>query len=236
MQPFLNQTKTYKCIIVEDNPFEMKLLQLFISRLPNLEVIAFFTSAEAALQSLQNTGIDLLFLDVVLPDLTGLGLLKLLHHPPKTILTTSSPDYAIEAFNTGVIDYLVKPFTFERFIKAVNRALATDSALTNQRIASLFLKTGRELARVYLDDILFIEAFGALCKIYTPTSIIVVSELLSDLHEKLPSNDFIRVHKSYIAALQKIEKLSAKFIAIQQHQIPLGATYRDQVERSLHER
>ena len=236
MQSFLPQSTTYKCIIVEDNAFEMKLLQLFINRLPNLEIIASFTSAEAALPSLQTTSIDLLFLDIVLPDLTGLGLLKLLHQPPKTILTTSSPDYAIEAFDTGVIDYLVKPFTFERLIKAVNRALTTDTTANNQRIASLFLKTGRELVRVQLDDILFIEAFGALCKIYTPTSIIVVSELLSDLHEKLPTNDFVRVHKSYIAALQKIVKLSTKFIVIQQHQIPLGATYRIQVERLLRER
>ena len=133
-----------------------------------------------------------------------------------------------------MIDYLVKPFSFERLLKAVNRAITSAEPGESVKIPSyVFLKTGRESVRTLISDILYVEAFGAFSKVHTPSAVLVVSELLVDLHEQLPEGEFIRVHKSYVAALSRISKISSKFVYIQQHQIPLGATYREQVEKKI---
>ncbi|MBC3785765.1 LytR/AlgR family response regulator transcription factor [Spirosoma utsteinense] len=224
---------TYRCLIIEDDDVAQQFLRNYLKRLPHLEVVSVFTNPLDALPTLYNNEIDLLFLDMHLPGMDGLDFLSSLKNPPKVVLTTADPAYALNAYEAGVTDYLVKPYTFERLLKAVNRAISGVAATTGSIPRHIFLKTGRESVRVVISEILYAEALGALSKVYTSTTVLVVSELLADLHEQLPPGEFIRVHKSYIVARQCISKISSKFISVQQYQIPIGATYRNQVENLI---
>jgi DNA-binding LytR/AlgR family response regulator len=225
---------TKQCILIEDDPVAQQYLLMYLARLPYLNVVNVFSNPLDALPALYNNEIDLLFLDMHLPGMDGLDFLKSLSHPPRVIITTADPGFALDAFEAGVTDYLVKPFSFERLLKAVNRAIMTSDTEVPVKIPShVFFKTGRESVRIQVHDILYVEAFGAFSKVYTHTAVLVVSELLADLHQQLPEGEFIRVHKSYVAARQHITKISSKFVFIQQYQIPLGATYREQVEKGM---
>ncbi|MCC5612975.1 LytTR family DNA-binding domain-containing protein [Nostoc sp. CHAB 5834] len=222
---------TYRCLLIEDDPIAQQFLQTYLTRLPYLQVDRVFSNPLDALPYLYTNEIDLLFLDMHLPGMGGLDFLKSLTKPPRVVLITADTTRALDAFDAGVIDYLVKPFTFERLLKAVNRAITSLEPVPSVTTpAYVFLKTGCESVRIPINDILYIEAFGALCKVCTSGAVLVVSELLADLHEQLPEGAFLRVHKSYIAARQHITKISSKAVFIQQHQLPLGATYRGQVE------
>lgn len=227
---------SYHALIIEDDVVEQQLLQLHLGRLPYLTVLGAYTDPLMALPVLQHSPVDILFLDVNLPGMDGLSFLNTVRLSPRVILTTADPTYALSAYEVGVVDYLVKPYTFERLLRAVGRAVGlTDPYLpaTKATPAHVFLKTGRESVRVAVRDILYAEAFGAFCKVYTPTNVLIVSELLSDLHQQLTDEAFIRVHKSYVVARHSISRISSKYVSIEQHQIPIGATYRDEVEKSL---
>jgi DNA-binding LytR/AlgR family response regulator len=225
---------TYQCLIIEDDQVAQQYLLMYLTRLPYLNVVDVFSNPLDALPVLCNNDIDLLFLDMHLPGMDGLKFLKSLNNLPRVVLTTADPTYALDAFEAGVIDYLVKPFSFERLLKAVNRAItSTEPAPVVKLLTHAFLKTGRESVRVLISDILYVEAFGAFSKVHTSSAVLVISELLADLHEQLPEGEFLRIHKSYIAARQRITKISSKFVFIQHYQIPLGATYREQVEKII---
>lgn len=227
---------SYHALIIEDDVVEQQLLQLHLNRLPYLTLVGAYANPLLALPLLQNSPVDILFLDVNLPGMDGLSFLNTLQRSPRVILTTADPTYALSAYEAGVVDYLVKPYTFERLLRAVGRAVGlTDpySPATKSAPTHVFLKTGRESVRVAVSDIVYAEAFGAFSKVHTTSTILIVSELLSDLHHQLPAGAFIRVHKSYIVARHSISRISSKFVAIDQHQIPLGATYRDEVEKAL---
>lgn len=232
--PVSTPMPTYRCLIIEDDEVAQQTLRSFLKRLPHLELMSSFTNPLDALPVLCNNEIDLLFLDMHLPDMDGLDFLSSLNRPPRVILTTADPAYALNAYEAGVTDYLVKPYTFERLLKAVNRAISGVDLSTSVNIPThIFLKTGRESVRVTISEVLYAEAFGPLSKVYTTTAVLVISELLTDLHEQLPEGKFIRVHKSYIVASHCISKISPRFICVGQYQIPIGATYRDQVEKLI---
>lgn len=230
---------SYKTLIIEDNPADQQLIQTYLARLPYINLRGTFTFALEAVPVLHEEAIDLLFLDVMLPGMDGLTFLASLHQPPRVILTTVDPAYTMTAYEAGVVDYLLKPYTFERLLKAVSRAIGlaerqlTQARLQHQPPSHVFLKTGREAVRVAISDILYAEAFGAFSKVYTPSAVLVVSELLAELQQQLPAGAFIRVHKSYLVALDNITRISAKYVTVLDHQIPLGATYREQVEKVL---
>lgn len=225
---------TYRCLIIEDDEVAQQSLRSYLKRLPYLDLVSVFTNPLDALPALYNNEIDLLFLDMHLPDIDGLEFLSSLNRSPRVILTTADPAYALNAYEAGVTDYLVKPYTFERLLKAVNRAISGVELTSPSTLSThIFLKTGRESVRVTISEILYVEAFGALSKVYTQKDVLIISELLADLHEQLPGGEFVRVHKSYIVACQCISKISPRFISLGQHQIPIGATYRDQVEKLI---
>ncbi len=230
---------SYKTLIIEDNPADQQLLQTHLARLPYINLRGTFASALEAVPVLHKEAIDLLFLDVMLPGMDGLTFLASLHQPPRVILTTVDPTYALTAYEAGVVDYLLKPYTFERLLKAMSRAIGLaerqliETQLHHQSSLYVFLKTGREAVRVATSDILYAEAFGAFSKVYTPSAVLVVSELLADLQQQLPAGAFIRVHKSYLVALDNITRISTRYVTVHEQQIPLGATYREQVEKAL---
>ncbi|HXD76254.1 MAG TPA: LytTR family DNA-binding domain-containing protein, partial [Puia sp.] len=200
------------CHIIEDEPMASKLLQLHVGQLPTLRLIAVSDNPVSALASLKADRADLLFLDVRMPHMTGLALLKMLPDPPLAILTTAFSEFALESYELDVVDYLKKPITFDRFVKAVNKAeqrlqkvKATDEARGAETY--MFIKEGTRLVKLNLGEILFIEGLRNYVAIHTPSRKVVSLQRLKALEEQLPADQFIRVHHSYIVAKRAISAI-----------------------------
>lgn len=217
-------------VLVDDDPSSLALLRHFISRLPVLQFLAEFTTTAGARQFLHQQRADLLLLDINLPDGDAFGLLDALPHPPSVILTTSSVTDSLQAYEYGVVDYLVKPIPFDRFREAIGRV--------QQRLAAppsptLLLKDGRSLVRVPVTDIRYISAEGAYSRIYLSRKSLLVNHLLADLQERLPAAEFIRVHRSYIVALGHVSRMSLLFVEVGDQRIPVGIRYREALKNRL---
>jgi DNA-binding LytR/AlgR family response regulator len=229
------------CLIVEDEPLAAELLKSYIERAPDLKLIAWCDSALEAFSILQRQHIDLMFLDIQMPKLTGLELLKTLKNPPQVIFTTAFRDYAVESYDYDVIDYLMKPIEFDRFLKAIGKYYhrqkiqepAIGPAETNTfEQAYLFFRVDREQVKVFLKDIHFIEGFGDYIKIHTTgNSPLLTYERMAYLEEKLPEDHFIRVHKSFIICIDKMISFSGTEIKLQGKRIPVGRMYKDRLDR-----
>ena len=220
--------------MVEDNLDDQQLLLELIALVPFLTLAGSFDDPVAALPFLTTEPIDLLLLDIQLPGLSGFELLRSLPNPPVIILTTSSLADSLEAFDVGVIDYLVKPFRYERFLRAVNRVLSRQSEPVAQPIVPSFvwLKQGYTTIRVAVSDILYIEAFGAYAKLHTANGqVILVSHLLTDLETKLPASEFARVHKSFLVAVPHITTFASRQVVIGKQSIPVGRVYQNSVRQ-----
>ena len=233
--------QTYKCIIIDDNKVDRKILESHLKRIPNLELVGSFTNPTEALMKFHENTIDILFLDVEMPEMTGIEFLKTLKNIPQTILISAHAHYSLEAFEVGVTDYLQKPFGFDRFMKAVSRALEmvqlrSKTNENNDAIATefTFLKSGRELLKFNLNDIIYVEALASFTKVYTSIEkYTLISESISELQNKFPENYFIRTHKSYLVAKNKVTGISPKQIILENIKIPLGLSYRKGVEETL---
>jgi len=231
---------TYKYIVIEDNPIDIKILTGYLQKLPHLKLIDTFQNPIDAIQTIHNNTVDIIFMDIEMPEMTGLGLLNSLEKVPVVILISNHIQYAMEAFELGVTDYIQKPFTFERLLKAISRGIELLN-LQNKHIQELttpkdnfiFLKAGRELLKFNLNDIIYIEALASFTKIFTEDKTSVISESISDLHAKLPPNSFLRVHKSYLVPFSKIIGISTKNVILENHKIPLGLSYRERIEKVL---
>jgi DNA-binding LytR/AlgR family response regulator len=197
----------YKCIIIEDEPLAQNILKKYIGEHPSLELVAVCNDALEAQTVLTQENIDLLFLDINLPKLSGINFIKTLTRPPSIIFTTAYPEFAVEGFALNAVDYLLKPFSFERFLKAVNRAFEklnaspTQNSIDNQ-ISYIFLKADKKIHRVELETIHYIEAIGDYMKVVTNTGQLIVNETMKKLLEELPARSFMRVHKSFIIPKQ----------------------------------
>ena len=228
--------KLYRVTIVEDNQDDLDLLLDFVNRVPFLAVAGSFSNPLTALAFLSTEPVDLLLLDLQMPGLSGYDLLRSLVRPPAVILTTSSLADSLEAFDLGVIDYLVKPIRYERFLRSVNRVLARHSAqpAAQTHPAVVTLKQGNESIRVPLEAITHLEAFGAQTKVYLTTSLpIVANQLLAALHNELPADQFIRIHRSFVVALTHVGLFSNRQVVVQNHTIPVGRMYQDAFMRVL---
>jgi DNA-binding LytR/AlgR family response regulator len=229
----------YKCMIVEDEPLAQQVLKKYIDEHPSLEVAAVCADALQAQQVLAKQPVAIIFLDINLPRLSGTSFLKTLAHPPLIIFTTAYPEYAAEGFELDAIDYLLKPFAFERFLKAVNKALEKLERPGSQTVnppASIFIKADKKVYKVNLDDILYLEALDDYVKVVTTETSYLVNDTLKSLQEELPAARFVRVHKSYIIAAAKIVFFEGNYIKIGSHDIPIGASYREEIFNRLKER
>ena len=228
----------YKCIIIEDEPLAQNILKKYIGEHPTLELIAVCNDALEAQTVLTQENIDLLFLDINLPKLSGINFIKTLTRPPSIIFTTAYPEFAVEGFELNAVDYLLKPFSFERFLKAVNRAFEklnaspTQNSIENQ-ISYIFLKADKKIHRVELETIHYIEAIGDYMKVVTDSGQLVVNETMKKLLEELPARSFMRVHKSFIISRNKIKYIEGNYIQVEDKSIPIGATYRNEVLNSI---
>ncbi|MCB0522046.1 MAG: response regulator transcription factor [Lewinellaceae bacterium] len=232
-----------RCLVVDDEELARTLLENYIGRLPHLELVGQCKDPLEAMQVLQTETVDLLFLDIQMPGLTGVEFLRTLKTKPIVIFTTAYPDYAIEGYSLDVTDYLLKPFSFERFVQSVNKATEllrlkngappatrNTAAPTAQPVKDFILvKSEHKIHRIKYDDILYIESMREYVAYYTPNGRILSLGSLKGLEEELPSDRFLRTHKSYIVALDKIETLEGNLLHIGKQKLPIGASYRDVV-------
>lgn len=250
-----------RCLIVDDEPLAHAVLSDYIRKVPFLELVGATTSPIDALTRVQRGEVDLVFLDIQMPELTGIQFLKLVEravtdHKCRVILTTAYSTYALEGYEHNVVDYLLKPVSFERLYKAVQKLLppiqsavsvtspVSDTTQTSPVEAVprdfIFVKTEYRLQRVSLNDMLYCEGLKDYVSIYTPTERILALQTMKSLEEKLPAHQFARVHKSYIVALNRIEAIEKNRIYIHspdrpQAVIPIGETYRDAFYRLIEE-
>lgn len=220
------------CIIVEDEPLAQNVLRNFIAAHPMLHLEAVCNDAFEAQAELAGKKVDIIFLDINLPQFSGVNFLKTLSTKPAVIFTTAYPEFAVEGFELDAVDYLLKPFSLERFLKAVNKAiqlLKTNDVFERKTEDFISLRADKKVFRVRVEDILYLEALGDYVRVTTTGNQYVVNDTLRDLLENLPKKDFVRVHKSYAIARNRISFLEGNYIRIGEKDIPIGATYRDEV-------
>ncbi|MCU0420137.1 MAG: LytTR family DNA-binding domain-containing protein [Cyclobacteriaceae bacterium] len=222
------------CIIVEDDPLAQEVLQGLVERTGFLHVQSVFTQAQEAVVWLTTHPTDLLFLDMELPDLHGLDLLRALPHPPQVIIVSSQEKYAVDAFDFDVAAYLLKPVTdYARFLKAVLKVQAKLRPGAASPADHLFIKNDSLLTHVALDEILWVEAFGDYVKINTPGKTHTVYGTLKAVEDKLPTDRFVRVHRSYVVNLKKIANITAANLQIDKKIIPIGTSYREALMKHI---
>lgn len=220
----------YQCLVVEDEPLAQQVLEKYITAHPCLELAAICSNALEAQSFLAKQPVPVVFLDVNLPRLSGISFLKSLYHPPHIIFTTAYPEYAVQGFELDAVDYLLKPFSFERFLKAVNKLLEKLDKKAEQSLSSsIFIKTGKKVFNVKLEDIRYVEALDDYVKVVTTQSQHLVNDTLKSLMEQLPATHFVRVHKSYIIAKEHIVFLEGNYVRIGEMDIPVGLSYRDEL-------
>ncbi len=230
------------CVALDDEPLALQLLRAYVSRIKVLSPQGFFNNPDEAKSRLLAGDIDLLFLDIQMPDINGLQFLRELEHAPMVIFTTAYAAFAVEGFNLDAVDYLLKPFDFQRFEKAVSKAVEYSQFLTAQRkhspplehpSASLFVKVEYSIVQIPFDDIRFIEGFDDYIKIHAGGKPVLTLMSLKNVLEILPAGRFLRVHRSYIVALNRIESLRAQKITLEGHEIPVGYSFKDQLKSVL---
>ncbi|HEU4473117.1 MAG TPA: LytTR family DNA-binding domain-containing protein [Flavisolibacter sp.] len=227
-----------KCIIVDDNKMARMALKQLVGQVPSLELLAECSDAAEALSSLNTTQIDLLLLDIEMPDMSGLDLIKKLgNNRPLIIFTTAKKDYAVEAFELNVVDYIIKPIALPRLKQAVEKAQeALESNKEEVKVEEqgfVFVKDNGVLKRISIEDILFLEAMGDYVKVHTQQKFHVVHATLKSIEEKLPGSKFIRVHRSYIVAINKIDYIQEGTISIGKTTIPVADTHKANLNKRL---
>ena len=227
-----------KCIIVDDEPLALEVLEAYIERIEGLELVAKCENAVKAFDALKKLQVDLIFLDIQMPKLTGIDFLKVLNPAPKVIFTTAYREYAIESYELNVVDYLLKPIAFNRFMMAVNKAMDgsveyDEESSEESQVAPddpyIFLKADRKMVKVYLKDILYIESLKDYVRIKTPDREIVSLQKISYLEQKLPEDFFMRIHRSFIVPIKKIEAFSNHAVEVGGKELPIGRNYKNQV-------
>ncbi|MGN8225517.1 LytR/AlgR family response regulator transcription factor [Gracilimonas sp. BCB1] len=215
-----------RCVIIDDEPAARSVLEQYIADTPELELTASFKNALEARIVVKEKEVDLLFLDVNMPRLSGIEFLKTLNNAPQVILTTAYSEYALEGYELDVVDYLLKPFSFERFLKAIDKAWGKQEAgePTEQVVT---IKADGKLYRIGVSEIMFAESKGDYITVYTKERRLTFNQTLKDFCNQLPEPMFSRVHKSYIVSLSSIEYLEGNLIKLGEHSIPVGKAYKE---------
>jgi len=222
------------CIIIEDEPAAQTLLQSYIGKCPDFRLSGTFYDAISAQVFLDSNPVDLIFLDINLPEMSGVSFLRSLVRPPLVIFTTAYPQYAVDGFDLEVVDFLLKPFSFERFCKAVNKArekIKTKSA--GAQPSKITVKSDRKIYQIAVNDILFIESCGDYILLHCTDKKLTVHGTLKSWEEKLIGSQFVKVHRTIIVNLQKIEHIDGNTICLGEHKLPVSEQYREQILNHL---
>ncbi|MBJ2126706.1 MULTISPECIES: LytTR family DNA-binding domain-containing protein [Flavobacterium] len=227
--------ETKKCIIVDDEPAAHYVLANYIKQNPQLELVFQGYNGIEAMNYLRENPVDLMFLDINMPEISGMELLKILPTHPKTILTTAYSEFALESYDYGVIDYLLKPIYFPRFLKAIDRFFATESVKqkAEETVNSVSVKVDGYLMDIELDQLLYAQSFGNYVKLHTTKRTYLASITTTEFEKCLPEKSFMRIHKSYIVALDKIDATEKDFVVIKNERIPIGITYKRELTDRL---
>jgi len=230
----------YQCLIVDDEPVAQQILEKYINQIEALHLVAKCSNAFEAMNILHQEKVDILFLDIKMPLLSGIEMLKTIQNQSKVILTTAFSEFAVESYEYGVADYLLKPISFERFLKSVNKILLPQNidfinGNSEENITAqptfIFFKADKKIFKYYLNDILFIEGSGNYIKVHTQNDKpLMVLDKLTDIFEKLPRKQFLRVHKSFIINISHIIKIEGNMLLIRDKQIPISNTFKKDLE------
>ncbi|MBX7204978.1 MAG: LytTR family DNA-binding domain-containing protein [Bacteroidia bacterium] len=222
-----------KCLIVDDEPLALDVLENFIKRIPDLELVGRCENAMQAIQTLKEKQVDLLFTDIEMPEFNGIELVKSLNTKPLIIFTTAHPEYAVQGYELDIVDYLLKPIAFDRFVKSVNKAgelmnFKKGEPHGKDELDYIFIKSEQKYIKVNFSDILYIEALADYVKVHTPEKRIITLQTMKNLEDKLPSEQFVRVHRSFIIALDKINSISGNVIYMNKDEVPIGKNFREE--------
>ena len=221
--------RKFNVLIVDDEFLARKLLSEYVSKVDFLQLIDTCSDATKAMEVINEEHIDILLLDIQMPDISGMEMLKLMNNKPAVILTTAYSEYAVDAFSLGVIDYLLKPFDYARFLQAINKAVNTISVESQSENVNdyLMVKADYKLYKVNFDDLLFIEGQHEYVTFHTKTKRITALYSLKNLEDTLPKDRFVRTHKSFIVSIKNIEDIDKVNVTVAGNKIPIGASYRD---------
>lgn len=227
-----------RCVIVDDEPLSIEVLEGYLKKIPNVEVIARFNDAISAMGTLNEHEVDFLFLDIEMPKISGIDFLRTISNAPMVVITSANKNYAIEGFELNVVDYLLKPLTLERVVRAVNKIIEKKSkkiaqSSNNDSSEFIFLKENKKMIRLNVGDILYFESVKDYVKVVTPSKTVVTKQNLSYFEQSLKSTDFIRVHRSFIVSIKHIDAFTSSAVEIGKVEIPIGRLYKDEALRKL---
>lgn len=226
-----------RCAIVDDESLSIDILQGYLARIPNVEVVATFNDPISVIDFLNENEVDFLFLDIEMPNLSGIDLLKSLVEPPLVIITSANKNYALEGYELDVVDYLLKPISLKRLVRSISKISEIISAKINQVSISseeyIFLKENKRMVRVNFADILFVEGMKDYVKVVTRDKTVVSKQSLSCLEDILANRNFVRVHKSFIVSLDHVDAFSNSFIEIGLFEIPIGRSHKEKALEQL---
>jgi DNA-binding LytR/AlgR family response regulator len=238
----MHEERIIKCLIADDEPPAREIIKNYMAEMPVLQLAGECSNAVQVMNFLQQQPVDLLFLDIHMPQLKGNELVKILKNPPKIIFTTAYAEYALEGYELDVIDYLLKPIPFDRFLKAVHKAIQTNGFSTNHAIPApvetkqesfVYFRAERKMIKVMLQDILYIESMKDYVKVFTTNSVIITKQSITSVEAMLPEHLFIRSHRSFIVSLSKIKSFTSELIEIDKAEIPIGKLFRNAVLKVL---
>lgn len=228
--------KMLKAIAIDDEPIALEVIKSLSAKISFVDVAAFFTNAFDAIAYLQHEKIDLIFLDIKMPDISGIDFLKSIANPPMVIFTTAYSEHAVQSFELDAIDYLLKPFSQSRFLKACNKAFEQFELKKNINVSSpayVFIKSGYEQIRVELEDILYAESNGNYIQFVLQKSKLLSRLTMAETEALLPALDFIRIHRSYIVAKKYISKIERSSVWLQETELPVGASYANEITKLI---
>ena len=224
-----------RCLIIDDEPLSLDVLEKYIEDAPDVQLEGRCNNAMEAIEMLKNVEVDLIFLDINMPKLSGIDFVKAMDDLPEIIFTTAYPEYAVESYDLEVLDYLVKPISFDRFLRSVNKAsrkILGDNG-SQQTSSFLMIKTDKKLFKIQHSDILFFESIGDFIKIHTREKVHISNETLKNIEKQMSPKEFVRIHKSYIISLKALKYLEGNQAVVDKHKLPVGGTYKENLMKLL---
>ncbi len=233
--------KRIKCLVVDDEPVAREILENHLAKLESFELVGLCKSAIGAFQIISSQPVDLIFLDINMPEMSGLSLARSINSNVKVIFTTAYREYAVDGFDLQAVDYLLKPISFERFLKGVQKYMqenvpvkSSDAIVPETEDTEyFFVRSDRKMVRINFSDIRFIESIADYIKIHLQERNVLTRETISNIESKLPQNDFLRIHRSYIVGIKNIESFTTEYIEMGKRQLPISRSYREHVLRKL---
>lgn len=228
-----------KCVLIDDEPLAIKVLQNYFNNFTDFEVIGTFNNSLEALDFINSTAVDAVFLDINMPMMTGFELISLIESKTKVIITTAFREFAAESYDLDVLDYLVKPIPLPRFIKCINKITTEYNLKNNIKVETskgdshIFIKVDKKMMKINIEEILFVEGMKEYIKVVTPDKTYITHKSLTSLSEELPADRFLRIHKSYVIALNKVKSIEGNLIQIQSYTIPIGRNYSKEVKNKI---